>query len=346
MLVSRNRFRCLSLLLLASLILASASLVVEGSLNDTSVAQQWGWYRIKADQALDTGYEGAGVVVALLDTGIDAGHPDLAANIISGWNFIDNNSNVTDVDGHGTMVAGIVAAVANNSIGIAGVAPKVSIMPLKVLSESDGSLIDVNSAIRYAADHGAKIIGMSLGGSYSRLSQAMENAIDYAYKRGCILVAGAGNDNSTEPFYPAYYDQVIAVSAIDQGDMKASFSNYGSYIDFCAPGVGILSTTKGGGYGYADGTSFATPFVTGVVALMLSKYPSMNADSVVAALRSQAEDLGLAGWDQYYGWGLVNAYAAVAPDPIPEFTSVVFLAAAVLVTTLIFVSKKACLRKI
>jgi len=98
--------------LLASLILASASLVVEGSLNDTSVAQQWGWYRIKADQALDTGYEGAGVVVALLDTGIDAGHPDLAANIISGWNFIDNNSNVTDVDGHGTMVAGIVASVA------------------------------------------------------------------------------------------------------------------------------------------------------------------------------------------------------------------------------------------
>ena len=153
--------------MLASLILASASLVVEGSLNDPSAAQQWGWYRIKADQALDTGYEGAGVVVALLDTGIDTGHPDLAANIISGWNFIDNNSNVTDVDGHGTMVAGIVAAIANNSIGIAGVAPKVSIMPLKVLSESDGSLMDVNAAIRYAADHGAKIIGMSLGGSYS-----------------------------------------------------------------------------------------------------------------------------------------------------------------------------------
>jgi len=331
--------RCLGLVVVATLVFVPV-VVVLANVTDALVSQQWGWYRVKADKALDTGYQGAGVVVALLDTGIDAGHPDLAANVVGGWNFVDNNSNVTDVDGHGTMVAGIVAAVANNSIGIAGVASKVSVMPLKVLSESEGSLMDVNAAIRYAADHGARIIGMSLGGSYSRLSQTMEAAIDYAYKRGCILVAGAGNDNSNDPFYPACYEQVIAVSAIDQADKKASFSNYGSYIDFCAPGVGILSTVRGGDYGYGDGTSFATPFVTGVVAVMLSKSPSLTNSEVLAALRSQAVDLGEAGWDQYFGWGVVDAYAAVAPDPIPEVSGPVALALAISTTVAILVLQR------
>ena len=139
---------CLGLLLLASLILAPVT-VVAATVNDALVSQQWGWYRIKADRAYDTGYHGAGVVVALLDTGVDMGHPDLAANIIGGWNFVDNNDNVTDVDGHGTMVAGIVAALANNGIGIAGVAPNVSIMPLKVLSGNE-TRVELNLAIKYA----------------------------------------------------------------------------------------------------------------------------------------------------------------------------------------------------
>ena len=329
--------RCLGLLLLASLILAPVT-VVAVTVNDALVSQQWGWYRIKADRAYDTGYHGAGVVVALLDTGVGMGHPDLAANIIGGWNFVDNNDNVTDVDGHGTMVAGIVAALANNGIGIAGVAPNVSIMPLKVLSGNE-TRVELNLAIKYAVDNGARVIGMSFG-NYTTLSQAAETAIDYAYRRGCVLVAGVGNDNSAEPFYPAAYDQVIAVSAIDQTNNRASFSNYGSYVDFCAPGVNVLTTTKGGTYSDANGTSFAAPFVTGVVALMLSKSPSLSPREVVANLRTQAEDLGVTGWDQFYGWGLVDAYAAVADAPIPEFSSVIFFVTVVSATVAILTLKK------
>jgi thermitase len=221
--------------------------------------------------------------------------PDLAANIIDGWNFVDNNDNVTYVDGHGTMVCGIVAAVANNTIGVAGVAPNVSIMPLKVISEFGGSLVDINSAIRYAADYGAQVIGMSLGGALSKGSLAMAAAVDYAYQRGCVLVAAAGNNDSSELFYPAAYEHVIAVSAIDEADQKASFSNYGDYIDFCAPGVNVLSTWTNGTYASGSGTSFAAPFVTGVVAVMLSKYPSLCNGNVTETLRVQAEDLGKEG---------------------------------------------------
>jgi thermitase len=326
--------------LLACLLFAPAAVLAAIPVDDPLVVNQWGWFRVKADQAYDTGYHGEGVIVALLDTGVDTEHPDLAANIIDGWNFVDNNNNVTDLDGHGTMVCGIVAAVANNSIGVAGVAPNVRIMPLKVISESGGSLIDIDSAIMYAADHGAKVIGMSFGGNSSRPPLAMELAVNYAYQKGCVLVAGAGNDNSSELFYPAAYNNVIAVSAIDENNTKASFSNYGDYIDFCAPGVNITTTWKGGEYASGDGTSFAAPFVTGVVALMLSKYPSLNPENVTAALRAEAEDLGDPGWDQFYGWGLVDAYAAITQTVIPEVSTAVFFITITSTTLLILVLNK------
>lgn len=256
---------CRGLLLLTLLLLTPTIETVAANLvNDPLTPRQWGWYRIKADNAYETGYHGSGVIVAVLDTGIDAGHPDLAANIVDGWNFVDNNDNVADLDGHGTMVSGVIAAVANNGIGIVGVSPNVSIMPLKVLTASGGSWIDLDRAIIRAADNGAKVIVMSLGGEYSRLSPATEAAIKYAQRKGCILVAAAGNNNSSDPFYPAAYEGVIGVSAIDQNDTKAWFSNFGSYIDFCAPGVSILSTCKDGSYAYGSGTSFAAPFVAGV----------------------------------------------------------------------------------
>jgi len=328
------------LLLLAYLIFAPVTLVLAISVNDPLVSEQWGWYRIKADKAYDTGYHGEGVVVAVLDTGVDSSHPDLAVNIIGGWNFVENNDNITDVDGHGTMVSGIIAAAANNGIGIVGVAPNVSIMPLKVLSESGENWAEINSAIRYAADNGARVISMSFGGNYSRLSRATEAAIDYAYGRGCVLVAGAGNDNSSELFYPAAYDHVIAVSAIDQMDKRASFSNYGGYIDFCAPGVDILTTIKGGEYTNGSGTSFSTPFVTGVVALMLSEYPYLSPDEVSATLRVQVEDLGEVGWDPYFGWGLVNAYSAVSQNAIPESSNTVLFVLIISGTIMIQALKK------
>ncbi|MGQ9459710.1 MAG: S8 family peptidase [Candidatus Bathyarchaeaceae archaeon] len=322
----------MSLLFLAPII----ETVATNPVNDPLAQHQWGWYRIKADEAYETGHHGSGVIVAVLDTGIDIDHPDLAANIIEGWNFVDNNDNVTDLDGHGTMVSGIIGAVANNGIGMAGVAPNVSIMPLKVLSESGGSWINLNLAIRHAADNGARVIVMSLGGSRSPLSLITEAAIKYARQKGCILVAAAGNENSSEPFYPAAYEEVIAVSAINQNDTKAWFSNYGSYVDFCAPGVDILSTWKDGDYVYGSGTSFATPFVAGVIALMLSEYPELSAEDVIETLRVQAEDLGEEGWDPYYGWGLVNAYYAVSETPIPEFSTIFSVILALSAITIAF----------
>jgi len=289
-------------------------------INDPLLAEQWGWYRIDADHAYESSISASGVVVAVLDSGVNASHPDLSGNIIDGWNYVDNNDDVMDEDEHGTMVAGIIAAIANNSIGIAGVASNVSIMPLKVLSSSGGSWIDLDKAILRAAHSGARIIAMSLGGEYSRPSMAIEAAINHAYQDGCLLVAAAGNDNNSESFYPAACENVIAVAAVDQTSIKAAFSNYGEYIDFCAPGVNILTTSKDGDYVYGSGTSFAAPFVTGVVALMVSRYPQLTNEEVISTLRAEAEDLGEMGWDQYYGWGLVNAYAACSEMPIPEFS--------------------------
>ena len=295
------------------------------SVNDPLISGQWGWLRIHCDDAYETGYRGSGIIVAVLDTGVDTKHPDLKANIVEGYNFVDKNDNVTDVDGHGTMVAGIIAAVANNSEGIIGVAPEVKIMPLKVLTNQGGSWIDLDMAILYAVNHGAKVITMSLGGQYSLLGAATEYAIRYAYQQGCVLIAAAGNDNSSEPFYPAAYEEVIAVSAIDQSDKKAQFSNFGNYVDLSAPGVNVLSTMVNETYAYGSGTSFSAPFVAGVAALLLSKYPNLTPKEVAETLYNQAEDLGEKGWDQYYGWGVVNAYSAVSQPPIPEFPNLPLL---------------------
>jgi subtilisin family serine protease len=286
---------------------------------DPLASYQWGWLRIHCDQAYGTGWRGSGVVVAVLDTGVDTEHPDLRNNLVEGYNFDDKNTDVTDLHGHGTMVAGIIAAVANNSLGIVGVASDVKVMPLKVLTSEGGSWIDLDLAILYAVNHGAKIITMNLGGKYALLGTATETAIKYAYQHGCVMIAAAGNDNSSEPFYPAAYDEVVAVSAIDQNYTKAPFSNYSNYIDLCAPEANILSTTLNGTYAYRSGTSFSAPFVAGVAALLLCKNPNLTPQQVAETLYNQAEDLGSNSWDPYYGWGLVNAYSAVSQPPIPEF---------------------------
>ena len=170
-------------------------------------------------------------------------------------------------------------------------ASEARIMPLKVLDTDGGSLRDIASAIRYAADNGAKVITMSFGGQYSRLSISAERAIDYAARQGCILVAAAGNDNTNELVFPASYEQVIAVSAIDENDARAEFSNYGSYVDFCAPGINIVSAGKDGDYFIANGTSFAAPFVAGLAALILSDNPQSSAEDVRTKLHVQIEDL-------------------------------------------------------
>lgn len=296
--------------------------IVKGQVltNDPFLSQLWGYYRVGADKALEAGYKGEGVIVAVLDTGIDMNHPDLIDNIVDGWNFVDNTNDVSDLDNHGTMVSGIIAARANNSLGIVGVAPEARIMPLKVMDSDGGTLRDIASAIRYAADNGAKIITMSFGGQYTRFSTFTERAIDYASKQGCILVAAAGNDNTDELVFPASYEQVIAVSAIDQNDLRADFSNYGNYLDFCAPGINIISTGKDGNYFMANGTSFSTPFISGLIALMLADNPQLSTEEIRNNLQIHAQDLGEEGWDQNYGWGLANT-SFISEIVIPEFPS-------------------------
>lgn len=285
--------------------------------NDPMLSQQWWYFHVGADKAYDTGFQGQGVTVAVLDTGVDRNHPDLKDNIVDGWNFVDNNDDVTDKDGHGTHVAGIIAAVANNGIGIAGIAPKAKIMPIKVLTRMGGTPVDIQNGVQFAVQKGARIISMSLGGYSSSIFQTiMSTAITSAYFSGAVIIAAAGNENTDRDSYPAAYKDVIAVSAIDQSNQKASFSNYGKYIALAAPGVNILSTYPGGTYRVLQGTSMATPIVSGVAALLLSKYPNLSPDGVKETLFREATDLGPPGWDPVYGHGLVNARAAVTERPV------------------------------
>jgi thermitase len=288
---------------------------------------QWGPQKVGADWAWNTTVGSQDVLVAVVDTGIDYNHPDLAGNYVPlGFNWVGMNSDPRDDFGHGTHCAGIIGAVLNNSVGIAGLA-QVHIMAEKVLDSYGSGYWDwVANGIINATDCGAKIISMSLGGYGD--SQLVHDAVKYAYSRGVLLVAAAGNDNTETKSYPAAYEEVVAVAATDQYDNKAYFSNWGDWIELAAPGVGILSTMPTyyvtlNGYGYSmnydylDGTSMACPHVAGVAALIWSLYPNKTRDWVRLWLRDTADDLGTPGFDQIYGYGRVDARKAVEQQP-PE----------------------------
>jgi thermitase len=290
--------------------------------NDPDWTYQWGPKKIEADLAWDTTIGSSDILVAIVDTGVDYTHSDLAANYVPlGYDWINNDTDPIDDFGHGTHCAGIVAATLNNSIGIAGVA-QVRIMAEKVLGSSGwGTDFTVAEGIVHATDSGAKIISMSLGGGGSDL---MHDAVKYAHDHGVLLVASAGNKASSEKHYPAAYDEVIAVSATDSGDNLASFSSYGEWIDVAAPGVDIYSTMPTYhvtmndieyglemNYDYMSGTSMACPHVAGVAALAWSVYPNCTADQVMRVLEYTADDLGDSGFDEYYGQGRVNARKTV-----------------------------------
>lgn len=267
----------------------------------------WGIDRIDADVSPGNGL---GVTVCVVDTGIDQDHPDLQANIVSGKNFVAKGVTVDpnkwdDDNGHGTHVAGTVAAL-DNTIGVIGVAPQSSLLAAKVLDRTgSGYLSNVIAGIDYCVSSGADVISMSLGTSSD--VQAMHDAVDAAYAQGVLLVAAAGNDYGGSVSYPAAYDSVIAVSATDSSDALASFSSVGSEVELAAPGVSVLSTWKGGGYNTISGTSMATPHVSGVAALAIEANPTLTNVEIRALLQSTATDLGAAGRDTSFGYGLVDA---------------------------------------
>lgn len=279
--------------------------------NDPSFAVQWHLPKISAPLAWDAVTGSSTVDIAIADSGVDPTHPDLAGKLIPGYNFYDNNTNTSDVYGHGTKVAGAAAAIGNNGIGVSGVAWSNPIMPLRVSDTAGYAYYStMANAITYAADHGVRIVNLSFGGTSS--SSTLQSAIDYAWNRGTIVFASAGNSNVSTLTYPAACNHAVAVAATDSADNKASFSNYGSWITVSAPGAGIYTTANGGAYASVSGTSFSSPITAGVAALILSVNPLLDAQQVVDILKQNTDDLGSAGFDQYFGYGRVNAAKAVA----------------------------------
>jgi thermitase len=270
---------------------------------------------------------GDGTKVAILDTGVANVHDDIASQVVGYANFVsadtkeDPKANPEDKYGHGTHVAGIVAAKYNNKIGVAGVCPDCSILDVKVLNDSgSGSSSVIANGISWAADNGAKIINMSLGQRVS--SRTLEAAVNYAWNKGVVIVAAAGNAGTQAKIYPGAYPNVIAVAATDNKDNKASFSTYGKWVDVAAPGVNVYSTfpnhefllgTQNGrsmGYDVASGTSMASPVVAGVAALVWASQASPDKDSVRAKIESTADPIPGTGTN--WARGRVNACKAVA----------------------------------
>ena len=272
---------------------------------------QWSLAKIEAPAAWDTTVGSSSVVVAVIDSGVSASHPDLSGKVLKGYDFFNGDADATDDNGHGTAVAGITAASTNNAIGMAGVSWNSMILPVKVLgADGSGSYSAMANGIIWAADNGARIINLSLGGTSS--SRALQDAVNYAWNRNVILVAAAGNNGNNTPFYPAACNNVVAVSATDSADRRPTWSNFGSYVDVSAPGVGILTLSGANSYANWNGTSFSSPVASGVVALMAAANPSLSNVGVVDALLNHCDDIGSLGYDVYYGSGRVNARRAVA----------------------------------
>lgn len=301
--------------------------------DDTLYAKQWNLAKINAPTAWNVSQGGYGPI-AIVDTGIDAGHSDLSGEVSGGYNFVNDTNDTSDDNGHGTHVAGIIAGVTNNSNGIASIGYKGGLMPVKVLdANGSGTYGDVANGIVYAANHGAKIINLSLGGSSA--SQTLQSAVSYAEQKGVIVVAAAGNNGNNAAVYPADYPGVIAVSATTSSDDLASFSSYGSNITVSAPGVGIISTYNNGGYATMSGTSMAAPEVAGLLGLALSQN-SPSGSALLSGLEQSADKIGpypynASGWNQYFGYGRINAGKLMqlltntttpTPTPTPTPTTV------------------------
>ena len=301
--------------------------------NDAYFPLQWNFFQINLPDAWDIS-TGEGVVVAVVDTGINPfGRDGFGARsddrLLLGYNAIAGVRGGIDYNQHGTHVAGTIGQETDNGTGVAGIAYNARLLPVKSLSFMGGGLYSwIINGIRWATDNGADVINLSLGsGSYSRL---LEDAVDYAYEKGVTVIAAAGNDGTDNVLYPAALEHCIAVGAVRYDQQLTSYSNYGDEIDLVAPGGDldvdqnndgyddcILQETFCGfgigcGYWFSSGTSMATPHVAGVAALVKSIHPEYGPDEIRQVLQDTAQDLGAPGWDERYGHGLVDAYAAVS----------------------------------
>jgi thermitase len=284
-----------------------------GTTNDPffTSGQEWHLAKIQAPAAWDVTTGSQGVVIAVLDTGVAAGHPDLAGKVLAGgYDFVSNDADPSDDHGHGTSVAGAAAAASNNSIGVAGVSWASPILPVKVLDAAgSGNHSAIASGVVYAADRGAHVINLSLGGTSG--SQTLQDAINYAWNKGAVVIAAAGNNGNNIPCYPAAYTRAVAVSATNSADVRTSWSNFGSYVDIAAPGENIITTALWDAYSSANGTSFAAPVTSGVVALMAAANPQLTNTQLVDLLLRNSDDIAAPSVDVDSGYGRVNANRAV-----------------------------------
>jgi subtilisin family serine protease len=313
------------------------------AVNDPLFPKQWGLDQINAPEAWARGATGSGVTIAVIDTGVDLAHPDLQSKLVTGVDIVAGSNDCPpgpqDENGHGTHVAGIAAAITNNGIGGAGTSPDARIMPVRVLdAEGSGSSDDIVAGIRWAADHGAKVLNLSLGelpvvGQLQPLNQDIEDAIDYAWGKGALVVAAAGNETFPLCEYPSFAQHAICVGATDSRGLPSYYSNFpvspsmngfrapgGLGSVFCEDDEDIWSTVWPGsdfdcqgsgsitGYDTLAGTSMATPFVSGVAALLYGQ--GLTNEQIVQRLRDTSSNHG--SYDPVMGWGIVDAGAATA----------------------------------
>lgn len=271
---------------------------------------QWNLPVIGTEQGWNVTRGNEDIEIAIVDTGVDLDHPELRNRLVKGYNVIDEKFEPDDDNGHGTHVAGIIASETNNNEGVAGMTWFSKIMPIKAMgAKGYGTTFDIAKGIVWAVDHGADVINLSLG-NYQP-SRVLEEAVRYAYKKNVVMVSAAGNDGSNQPTYPSAYPEVISVAAVDYNGNRASFSNYGDYIDIAAPGVYIPSTYFHEQYAALSGTSMAAPHVAGLAALIKSANPDLTSSQVIRIIKKSAIDLGEQGKDTHFGNGLIDVNSAL-----------------------------------
>lgn len=280
--------------------------------NDTYYAgYQWNMTKIQANLAWDYTQGSSSVVIAIIDTGVQSNHPDLSGKVTAGYNYVSNNTNANDDNGHGTHCAGIAAAKTNNATGVAGVGFNCRIMPVKVLnSQGSGSHSAIANGINFARTNGAKVLSLSLGGTSG--SSTLSSAITNAWNSGCVIVAAAGNSGNTTPNYPAYYSSCIAVGSTTSSDTRSSFSNYGSsWVDVAAPGSSIASTYRNSQYVIMNGTSMSTPHVAGLAGLLYSYLGTGTSNSTIRSrIENNCDNVGT-----WVAKGRINCRRAITNGP-------------------------------
>lgn len=305
------------------------NLVFDGALvpNDPEYPTQWHLERIGATQAWDTTQGASGAVIAILDSGVDPTHPDLAGKLVAGINTYSASAGTADSFGHGTEVAGAAAAITNNAEGVAGVAGASPIMPVRVTNASGSATsTSIANGIVWAVDHGAKVLNLSFGGIAGNAT--IGSAAQYAYTHGALVVAASGNCGCTDPTAETPY--ILSVASTDENDASAAFSTVGPFVDVSAPGTNIATTAMFGLYTTDSGTSLSSPIVAGVASLMFAANPTLSPATVTQLIESTALDIGNDGRDARFGHGRVQAAAAVSaaahylppPDTTPPTLSI------------------------